>query len=277
MRLAPDPREFESYKDFLHAELSYRHEKNPSYSLRAFARDLGVSPSRLSLVLQQKANLSFQKARLASECLFKANEDKKYFEQLVLAEVARNKKISEEAKSFVQKHRREGTARELLDTEFACISEWYFLAIFNFLLIANTKQKTEIYNEFPFLSKTEIDRVLSILLRLDIVEQAADGVFEAKEDFITAIYGYKSMAVRIYHKSILKQSIELMERLPVEERCFHSRMLPMTFDDYQKVKTYMEQNMAELNTKFSLSKKEGKKAVYAVNFQIVRLNQSKEV
>jgi hypothetical protein len=41
----------ESYRRTLHEELETRSARNPGYSLRAFARDLGIRHSRLSEVL----------------------------------------------------------------------------------------------------------------------------------------------------------------------------------------------------------------------------------
>jgi hypothetical protein len=46
------------YRAFLKSELEERMEKNSSYSLRAFARDLTVSPQMLSLVLNGKKTTS---------------------------------------------------------------------------------------------------------------------------------------------------------------------------------------------------------------------------
>ena len=54
---------YQSYQDILKAELEKRQRANARYSLRAFARDLGVSPSNLSEILQRKAGLSRIKAQ----------------------------------------------------------------------------------------------------------------------------------------------------------------------------------------------------------------------
>ena len=43
-------------------EFSKRVTRNSSYSLRAFARDLGVSPASLSCFLNQKKGISEKKA-----------------------------------------------------------------------------------------------------------------------------------------------------------------------------------------------------------------------
>src|SRR4051812_39521403 len=56
-------------QSFLKSELSRRCERNPSYSLRAFAKSLGVSHTILSLVLAGKRPLARKSARKISEKL----------------------------------------------------------------------------------------------------------------------------------------------------------------------------------------------------------------
>lgn len=47
----------------LRAEFTKRKSKNPFYSLRAFARDLHISPASLSLILLGKRTLTVSMAR----------------------------------------------------------------------------------------------------------------------------------------------------------------------------------------------------------------------
>ena len=57
------------YRSILKDELLRRIRQNPRYSLRAFARDLRLSPSRLSEVLSGKQGLSRQAAKAITERL----------------------------------------------------------------------------------------------------------------------------------------------------------------------------------------------------------------
>lgn len=57
------------YRQFLVMELSKRNRRNSAYSLRSFARDLGLSPSSLSEIVNRRAGLSPEKASLLAERL----------------------------------------------------------------------------------------------------------------------------------------------------------------------------------------------------------------
>ena len=50
--------ESDFYDHLLRHQLKSRREKNPRYSLRAFAQDLKISPKLLSLVLRRKRTIS---------------------------------------------------------------------------------------------------------------------------------------------------------------------------------------------------------------------------
>ncbi len=57
------------FRGMLRAELGRRQVKNPAYSMRAFARDLGLSASGLSEVLSGKHSLSLRRAVIVSQRL----------------------------------------------------------------------------------------------------------------------------------------------------------------------------------------------------------------
>ena len=50
------------YREIIRTEFLKRREKSPYYSLRAYARDLNLSPQHLSLIFKGKSGLSRQKA-----------------------------------------------------------------------------------------------------------------------------------------------------------------------------------------------------------------------
>ena len=52
---------------FLRSELRLRQERNPRYSLRAFAKKIGISPAYLSKVLTGKCILSVNAAQKVME------------------------------------------------------------------------------------------------------------------------------------------------------------------------------------------------------------------
>ncbi|MEC9283196.1 MAG: helix-turn-helix domain-containing protein, partial [Bdellovibrionota bacterium] len=118
---------------FLHAELRERNLKNPRYSLRAFARDLGVSPSRLSELLRGKGQMSASFAKSIAEALGPESEKSKLFLSMVLAKKSHNLTERQLAKKKVLVWKNFAEVEELMLSEFQQMSEWYYLGIWNFL------------------------------------------------------------------------------------------------------------------------------------------------
>src|SRR5688572_10105767 len=90
------------YREVLKEYLSRRCENNPRYSLRALARDLQMSPSRLSEALNGKAGISAASARKISERLGLGNQESQYFYLLVQKEHARCKHVRVKAAEDIE-------------------------------------------------------------------------------------------------------------------------------------------------------------------------------
>ncbi len=89
---------FETYRHYLWGEFERRKVRNPFYSLRAFARDLGVAPSRLSEALNARRGISSEMAELLIKKLAIEDFDAEVFRVSVEAEHARSPKQRQAAK-----------------------------------------------------------------------------------------------------------------------------------------------------------------------------------
>lgn len=85
--LAKEPKDF---REIIRAEFTERNRVCASYSLRQFARDLGMSASLLSAVLSGKNSLSPRMARQVSERMQLDESRTEFFCDLVSAEGARS-------------------------------------------------------------------------------------------------------------------------------------------------------------------------------------------
>ena len=95
----------QGYRAILRQELKARMRVNKRYSLRAFARHLGVSPHHLSAVLNRKFGLSGESAIDIAERLKFSVQQTEYFHDLVESEHARSPKAREAAKERLEKLR----------------------------------------------------------------------------------------------------------------------------------------------------------------------------
>ena len=112
------------YREILKNVMNERKAFNPNYSLRAFSRDLGVSPSRLSQVLKGSYGFS---PKAAKEIVLKLNfneEESRYFCDLVAASHAKNDKNRAASQKRIEEIRNTSLKYTQLNFEyFKVISE----------------------------------------------------------------------------------------------------------------------------------------------------------
>lgn len=93
------------YRIWLKNILTSRIQQNPRYSLRAFARDLNFSPSRLSQILQGKEGISASVSKQFAQSLEFSDEEQKYFVLLVEAQDSRSRETRKRALAELAKVR----------------------------------------------------------------------------------------------------------------------------------------------------------------------------
>src|SRR5262245_37974939 len=111
--------ESHSPAQFLKAQLLGRISRNPSYSVRAFARDLRISHSYLSQLLNERRRLSFRQAVQISDALNLSKEEKERFIQSLLEK----RDVSDSAGTPVVETSETTVAMDM--DRFRTVKEWY--------------------------------------------------------------------------------------------------------------------------------------------------------
>lgn len=75
----------ENYRVWLKAEFAERCQRNPGYSLRSFARDLKILPSRLGDILHGHQGMSVTVAKALASRLAWSESEREHFAALVEA------------------------------------------------------------------------------------------------------------------------------------------------------------------------------------------------
>jgi uncharacterized protein (TIGR02147 family) len=203
-----------SHKLFLEREFSRRCGNNPRYSLRAFARFLGVSHTVLSLVMNGKRNLSKKALEKIS--------DKLSLSPIEASELFKTKfNIRPVESQFDQLS---------LDT-FSLISDWEHYAILSLLEIPQAR-----FNHFwmakrlgitPLRTKMAMDR----LLRLGLVKRFRNGKYKQVSKPIKIENKISTPATRKFQKQLLELALESIDNDPMEIRDMSSITFAMNPKD----------------------------------------------
>lgn len=209
----------QDYRQYLKAVLEERMSANPLYSLRAFARDLKISPQMLSFVLNKKKGLSPETAAEIAERLELDPAEASYFVDLVTWLHSRSEQSRKIARYRIDERISASPKYRPLDVEaFKIISDWYHYAILELTFCPDFQSDPKWIAERLGISAHEASQALERLLALELLEKDKKGRLIKTELNISASYGTPSAALRKLARQLLQKSIDSLETQSIEER-----------------------------------------------------------
>ena len=112
---------------FLKNQLDLRSRKRTSYTLRAFARDLEVSSSWLSRILNGTRGISALRASQLSKRLHLSPSEEEYFIKLAESQFSRSRLKKASAQKELESW--DNTHVEMADDQMCVLSNWNHFAI----------------------------------------------------------------------------------------------------------------------------------------------------
>lgn len=254
------------YRSYLRDVLANRCQNNPRYSLRAFARDLEISPSRLSEVLNGKYGLSKSAACEIAKKMGLNDYEQKYFADLVEANHGRAKNVRAEAQARIDAIATDYNQLNL--DSFKVISDWYHYAILE-LIQTEQFQYDEVWMSKALgISQYELSSALARLKRLELVAEEGN-TLKIKEAFTTTTNGIPSDAIKKFHKQILEKATQSVSLQTVEERDLSSVILTVDKSDIPEAKEMITNFRRSFDKRFGQSSK--KNSVYCLAIQFFNL------
>ena len=263
-----------NYTDFLKVEFEQRRLGNSSYSLRAFARDLEFSPSRLSEVLNDRGKISSRSAFKIAEKLNLSIKEKEIFISLVDLKNSSAKKAKFKAQKYLDELK-ENNSMSLSPEAFSFVSEWYYFAIISTLELDNC-------NGTPDWISGRLDISMEIVMKA-LETLSTLGIVIKENNLWKLVDGYQgcqttnevtSIPLRKSHKQSLYQAIESIDKHEVSERDITSITMSIDKNKIPQAKKLIK----EFRTSLCEFMESGKKnEVYNLNIQLVPVTvQEKE-
>lgn len=262
--------EYENYRDFLQDELVRRTSVNRAYSLRAFARSLGLSSGELSEILNGKRALSSKSAIKISKAMGLSSMELKHLLKLV----SKTKEIELGKEEYQDLFSSNLKQQKLSSDQFDIVSEWYHFAILN---LADSKDFEWSYtyiskklNIKPYEVKVAIDKMVNVGLIEKMVSKQGKTSYRVSEKYVMSGEDIPSKAVRNYHRQILQKAIESLEVQTVDERDITGIGLTIDKKDLTKIKKEISDFQDMIVEKYSKGKKE---RVYKLEVALFALSE----
>lgn len=250
-------------------ELKQRRRRNTRYSLRSFARDLGLSPSYLSQSLQgTRVPAEDTVKRIARQLRW--NEQKR--ERLLLAgRLAKTK--SHESRSELQQNLESLPATdedfERVDLErFRLIAEPHHFAILELSELADCRNDPEWVAKRLGLTTEQAAEAIARLTFLGLLKIKGRGMKKAGN---FRVADTPAEVIRQFHRATLQQAISAIEAQSFQER--HLSAITMAIDPEQwpaalaRITKFRREMM-------KLLERGNKKKVYTLSVQLFRLDQA---
>lgn len=207
------------YKVILREELAQRCRTNPRYSLRAFARDLKLAPSRLSEILSGKQGLSRPAAdRIARALGYGATEIERFCD-LVEAMHARSKKNRDSAKLRLKKQALPSDSLQLQHDTVKTIADWYHFAILELTNCDDFRSDAKWIARRLGISEFEVQLALDRLLRLNLISLKG-GKIQVNHASGLHYSDVPSETVNTFFTQLMSKSKDALIMQPREEREF---------------------------------------------------------
>lgn len=261
--------------EFLNASIQNMQERNPSFSLRSWAKQLQMNHvAMLSMVLNRKRKLlpslsSKISAQFRTSGRFSETEAR-YFDMLVLFNNASTVDEKNFYEGILSGLKPDQTFSTLELDKLNAIADWYHSAILEMTTLKN-------FNSDPqwislklggSVNKDQARAAIERLLRLGLLEKTAAGKLKKTKVFLATPTDIPNQSLKKYHSEVISKAITALEKQSVEKRDITSMTFSMNGDKMPEAKKMIRDFRRKL-TKF-LATQEGE-SVYQFNIQLFDL------
>lgn len=252
-----------SRREVLQGELTRRLRRNPRYSLRAFAKLLGLSPGELSELLSGKRQLTVRRVGQLSRRLGWSE-----LEQERVLELSMREKAEAQGATPVAAKAPLSPSRRISEDLFRVVADWYCLTIVCLAEIPGFCADPRWIARRLGISVHEAREALERLERVGLLERVGGSV-RVCPDFVWASTDTPSQAIRDYHRQLLEKAIGALESQAPEERDITGICLAIDPRDLPGLRREVEAFQNHLAARYSKTGR--KKEVYQLESALFRL------
>lgn len=239
---------FKTPQDYLQFEYDLRRARRPSYSMRAFARDLEVSPSGLNDFMKSRVGMSETRVQLISKILKWSADRTQHFHDLIRAQFDKDRGVRAAAQTRVKARLKQGSAALSVD-EFKTISEWHHLVILELCEIRDHIELKQIAKELD-ISLTLATQALRRLVKLKLIAKGKQGY---KPTEANTYFGDNapSEAIRFFHSQLLERAQKALQFTPIEERDSQSMFFSIDRRDAAKMSEEIRHSISNIVNRYA--------------------------
>lgn len=257
---------------FLRNEFENRNRRRPQYSLRAFARDLELSPGALSDFLNSKMGLSKDRVYFLSKKLSLQDAQREHWWDLIESQYARDLQARKMAQLRAKARSKESKSRLALE-QFKYISEWQHLAILELIEMSSDNHSASVIAKNLNLPLKIIKESISRLEKLGMIN-TSEKSWKVHND-ATVIEDFSSdKAVINFHSQIISRLLKALETQSSNERESQSIILALPQDKFVELQS--ELNEVTIKTLMKYTQFSNKNTLYCLSSHLFRISEKEK-
>lgn len=253
----------QNYRDQLWDIYEKRLQRNSAYSLSAFARDLGIGNSTLSMVFQKKRGLSIANAEQIAKKLGFSERQTNSFLRSVKENSLRSKegrqRIKKDDESIIE-------PRNIPVKQCAYEITWRHLALREFTSLDDFSPTGEWISKKIGNSIAEANRVLDECLQMGLIHKEDDGSYRASEHIVVGDKGANE-GLRQQHRELLQKAITSINA-PVNERSVSAVLLSVSENQFSEIVRLVRLFNSELSATIKKENSDKKDRVICLASQV---------
>jgi len=227
----------------------YQARKPRGFSYRVFSRAAGLkSPNYLKLVIDGERNLTAAMATRFAEACGLHGEGADYFRELVQFDQARDDASRDAVYMRMAGFQRYRRAQRIELAHAAYHANWYMPAIRELVGSPDFEEDAAwiAARLLPAIQPREAARAVKLLLELGLLERDDDGVLQQTSAVVSTGPQTASMHIGNYHRAMMQQAADAIERVPAWRRDLSSLTLRMRGDSMDRLKERLTRFRREL-------------------------------
>lgn len=235
------------FRETLCQDYAESKKKNPKFSIRSYARFLGLPASTLSLVMRGKSLIRVQRAaKLVLKFKIKQTE-KNYLLNLMgmsLTSVPR---------------------KDIGKTQYNLLTDWVYLAVLYFYELDITDKSPEHLAKRLCIPESKVKQVIKTLKENGLLQENAAGGLSISQEQLNTSDDIPDELIRQHHKMNLNLSERVLDLLPVDKRDYTSYTFTTNSSQYATIKKEIRAFYEKISA--SMEHLPNKDEVYRISIQ----------
>lgn len=271
--LIPDVFEYRDYREFLRNYYAQNRAAGAAVSLRVFSRRAGLrSPNYLKLIMDGKRNLTSEMAVRFAQAVGLHNGALAYFCDLVAFNQAKTSEDRDLAYQRLARFPRYRKTHTLDAAHARYHAHWHLPAIRELAARSDFSEDPKWIADrlMPRISVREARAAVSTLQELSLLVRDEAGKLVQAEELLETPDAPLGHHVANYHRAMIRQAIDAIDRVPREQREIASLTLCLSPDQAHELKLDLERLRQDLLQKYAV--RQDAQRVIQVNIQMFPLS-----